>query len=130
MSVLRVFMVCISHIWTEYEEIPSIFPCSVWMRENADQNNSECGHFLRDEHYYNNEFAWSSSLFFFHVERVYFGMSTHPTTSLIYLFPVITLKNFLVYSVCYIFTTHFRIARNFLFKTFFIETKSEVIFNL
>ena len=34
-------------IRTKYGEIRSIFPYSVRMRENADQNNSEYGHFLR-----------------------------------------------------------------------------------
>ena len=32
-------------IWTEYEEILRISPYSVRIRENADQNNSEYGHF-------------------------------------------------------------------------------------
>ena len=34
-------------IWTEYWEILRIFPYSVRMRENADQNNSKYGHVLR-----------------------------------------------------------------------------------
>ena len=34
-------------ILTEYGEIRSTSPCSVRMRENAEQNNSEYGHFLR-----------------------------------------------------------------------------------
>ena len=34
-------------IRTKYGEIRSIFPYSVRMRENADQNNAEYGHFLR-----------------------------------------------------------------------------------
>ena len=34
-------------IRTGYGEIRSIFPYSVRMQENADQNNSEYGHFLR-----------------------------------------------------------------------------------
>ena len=36
-----------SRIWTEYGAILRISPYSVRMRENADQNNSEYGHFLR-----------------------------------------------------------------------------------
>ena len=36
-------------IWTEYGEILRISPYSVRMRENADQNNSEYGRFLRSE---------------------------------------------------------------------------------
>ena len=36
-----------SHILPEYGEIWSISPYSVWMLENADQNNSEYGHVLR-----------------------------------------------------------------------------------
>ena len=35
------------HIWTEYGEIRSIFPYSVRIWENTDQNNSEYGHFSR-----------------------------------------------------------------------------------
>ena len=27
-------------------EVQSIFPYSVWVQENTDQKNSECGHFL------------------------------------------------------------------------------------
>ena len=34
---------------TEYGEIWSISLYSVRMRENADQNNSECGHFSRSK---------------------------------------------------------------------------------
>ena len=34
-----------SRIWTEYGEIRSISPYSVRMRENTDQNHSECGQF-------------------------------------------------------------------------------------
>ena len=37
-----------SRIRTEYGEILRISPYSVQMRENADQNNSEYGHFLRN----------------------------------------------------------------------------------
>ena len=36
---------------TEYEDIQSISPYSVQMREETDQNNSKCGHFLRSECY-------------------------------------------------------------------------------
>ena len=36
-----------SRIWTEYEEIRSIFLYSNRMRENKDQNNSKNGHFSR-----------------------------------------------------------------------------------
>ena len=36
-------------IWTEFGEMRSIFPFSVRMRENAGQNNSEYGHFLRSD---------------------------------------------------------------------------------
>ena len=35
-----------SGIPTEYEEILYFSPYLVWMRENADQNNTEYGHFL------------------------------------------------------------------------------------
>ena len=40
-----------SRIRTKYEEILRISPYSVQMLENADQNNSENGHFLRSERY-------------------------------------------------------------------------------
>ena len=43
----ELFWSAFSHIRTQYEEIQSISPYSVRMRENADQNNSEYGHFLR-----------------------------------------------------------------------------------
>ena len=36
----EIFWTVFSRIWTKY---------SVWMRENADQNNSEYEHFLRSE---------------------------------------------------------------------------------
>ena len=36
-----------SRIWTEYGQIWSISPYSIRMWENADQNNSEYGYFLR-----------------------------------------------------------------------------------
>ena len=35
-----------SRIWTEYGDLQSKSPNSVRMRENADQENSEYGHFL------------------------------------------------------------------------------------
>ena len=38
-------------IRTEYGEILRISPYSVRMRENADENNSEYGHFLRSVNY-------------------------------------------------------------------------------
>ena len=41
------FWPAFSRIWTEYEEIRSISPYSVQMRENTDQKNSEYGHFSR-----------------------------------------------------------------------------------
>ena len=44
---LELFWFAFSRIRTEYEEIRSISPYSVRMRENADQNNSEYGHFSR-----------------------------------------------------------------------------------
>ena len=44
---LELFWSVFCRIWTEYGEIQSISPYSVQMRENADQNNSEYGHFLR-----------------------------------------------------------------------------------
>ena len=42
-----VFWSVFFHIWTEYGEIRSISSYSVRIRENADQNNSEYGHFSR-----------------------------------------------------------------------------------
>ena len=44
-SYSELFWSAFSRIWTEYGEIGSISPYSVRMRENADQNNSEYGHF-------------------------------------------------------------------------------------
>ena len=43
------FWSAFSHIWTEYGEILGISPYSVRMRENAEQNKSEYGHFLRSD---------------------------------------------------------------------------------
>ena len=43
----KLFLSAFSCIRTEYGEIRSISPYLVRMRENADQNNSENGHFLR-----------------------------------------------------------------------------------
>ena len=42
----ELFWSVLSHIWTEYGEILRVSPYSVRMRENTDQNNSECVHFL------------------------------------------------------------------------------------
>ena len=43
----ELFWSAFSRIWTEYGEIRSISPYPVWKRENAVQNTSEHGHFLR-----------------------------------------------------------------------------------
>ena len=43
---LELFWSAFSHIWTEYGEIQSISPYSVWMWENANQSNSEYRHFV------------------------------------------------------------------------------------
>ena len=43
----ELFWSAFSRIRTQYGEIWSISPYSVGMQENADQNNSEYGHFLR-----------------------------------------------------------------------------------
>ena len=43
----ELFWSAISRIRTEYWEIHRIFPYSVQMRENTDQNISEYGHFSR-----------------------------------------------------------------------------------
>ena len=40
-------------IWTEYGEIRSISPYLVQMWANADQNNTEYGHFLRSDYLIN-----------------------------------------------------------------------------
>ena len=47
----ELFWSAFSRIRTEYGEIPRISPYSVRMRENADQNNPEYGHFLRSAHF-------------------------------------------------------------------------------
>ena len=44
---LKLFWSVFSRIRTEYGEIQIISPCSVRMRENVDQNNSDYGHFSR-----------------------------------------------------------------------------------
>ena len=46
-SYSELFWSAFSGIRTEYGKIRSISPYSVRMRENADQNNSEYGHFSR-----------------------------------------------------------------------------------
>ena len=45
----ELFWSAFSRLRTEYGEIRSMSPYSVRMRENADQNSSEYGHFLRSE---------------------------------------------------------------------------------
>ena len=47
----ELFWSAFSRIRTEYGEIRRISPYSVRMRENADENNSEYGHFLRSVNY-------------------------------------------------------------------------------
>ena len=47
----KFFWSVLSCMRTEYGEIRSISPCSVQMRENKDQKNSEYGHFLRSVPY-------------------------------------------------------------------------------
>ena len=42
-------------IWTDYGEIRSISPYSVRMQEDADHNNSEYGHFLRNGNHHGME---------------------------------------------------------------------------
>ena len=46
---LELFWSVFSRIRTEYGEILCISSYSVRMRENMNQNNSECGHFLRSD---------------------------------------------------------------------------------
>ena len=53
----ELFRSLFSRIRTEYGEIRSISPYWVRMRENADQNNSEYGHFSRSAYYYRNLIA-------------------------------------------------------------------------
>ena len=45
----KLFWFAFSRIWTEYRDILRISPYWVQVRENADQNNSEYGHFLRSK---------------------------------------------------------------------------------
>ena len=47
----KLFWSAFSRIRTEYGEIRSISLCSVRMRENADQNNSEYGYFSRSDRF-------------------------------------------------------------------------------
>ena len=51
------FWFAFSRIRTEYGGILRISPYSVRMRENADQNNSEYGHFLRSDSGFGNYIA-------------------------------------------------------------------------
>ena len=46
----ELFWSAFSRIRTEYGEMRSIFPYSVRMRENTDQNNSKYGNFLRNDY--------------------------------------------------------------------------------
>ena len=46
----ELFWPAFSRIRTEYWEIRSISPYSVRMRENADQNNSDYGHFSSSDY--------------------------------------------------------------------------------
>ena len=48
-SYLVLFWSAFSRIRTYYGEMRSIYPHSVRMQENADQNKSEYGHFLRSD---------------------------------------------------------------------------------
>ena len=48
----ELFWFILSRFRTEYGEIRSTSPNSVKMRENANQNNSEYGHFSRRDCYY------------------------------------------------------------------------------
>ena len=45
----ELFWSTFSHIWNEYGEILRYSPYSVRMPENANQNNSEYGHYLHSE---------------------------------------------------------------------------------
>ena len=51
-SYLGLFWSTFSRIQSEYGEILRIYPYSVPMRENADENNSEYKHFLRSAVFY------------------------------------------------------------------------------
>ena len=51
----ELFWSVFSHIWTEYEKILSIFPYSVQMRQNTDQNNTDYGHFSRSASFQNSK---------------------------------------------------------------------------
>ena len=48
-SYSELFWSALSRIRTEYREILRISPYSVQMRENADHNNSDYGHYLGSE---------------------------------------------------------------------------------
>ena len=64
-SIFGVILVPISRIWTEYGEIHCIFPYSVRMRENADQNTdtSYAVNFFPDSSFYNNRRTWMLLIF-------------------------------------------------------------------
>ena len=55
----QLFSFVFSRIQTEHGEIRSIFPYSVQMRENTDQNNSEYEHFLHSA--IETRFSWASN---------------------------------------------------------------------
>ena len=48
-SYSELFWSVFSHIRTEYGEILRLSPYSIRMRKNAEQNNSEYGHFSRSD---------------------------------------------------------------------------------
>ena len=58
----ELFWSAFSRIWTEYGEILCISSYWIRMRENADQNNSKYGHFLRSVilFHYPKEDIWES----------------------------------------------------------------------
>ena len=63
----ELFWSVFSRIRTEYGEILRISPYSVRMRENTDQNNSECGHFSRRSIGLSSQDYWFTIIFTFYV---------------------------------------------------------------
>ena len=53
----ELFWFIFSRIRTEYEEVQSVSPNSVRMREITDQNNSEYGHFSDSAHFHCRSFS-------------------------------------------------------------------------
>ena len=66
---LQLFWSVFSRIRTEHGEIRSISPYLIRMRENADQNNSKYGHFLRSNNFQKCVKRYKNSYFLNRLDR-------------------------------------------------------------